>query len=319
MVGFRSSRLAYAALLLMAMLWGSTLIVMKNAYAHMDPASLLSSRFIMAALAFGIVFPKAWKASWKTIRSGVVLGLLFGAGQILQALGLTGTTASVNGFITGLYVVITPLLAALFLGRKVTKPVWVAVGFATVGLGSLAIDPSALSTGLGTGELLTFLGAVAYASHIVATGKFATPNNVASLGLYQTLTIAVMTTLFAAPDGIILPSGISDWTAIAYLGIICGTVTVFLQSWAQTRVDATRSAVIMCTEPMWSAVFAVGIAGEVFTGQMILGAIAIMAAMFLVVRPAGRRRGTFAPTTSTIPSPAQPDIRAPRPSLDRLI
>lgn len=319
MVGFRSSRLAYAALLLMAMLWGSTLIVMKNTYAHMDPASLLSSRFIMAALAFGIVFPKAWKASWKTIRSGVVLGFLFGAGQILQALGLTGTTASVNGFITGLYVVITPLLAALFLGRKVTKPVWVAVGFATVGLGSLAIDPSALSTGLGTGELLTFLGAVAYASHIVATGKFATPNNVASLGLYQTLTIAVMATLFAAPGGIILPSGISDWIAIAYLGIICGTVTVFLQSWAQTRVDATRSAVIMCTEPMWSAVFAVGIAGEVFTGQMILGAIAIMAAMFLVVRPAGRRRGTFAPTTSTIPSPAQPDIRAPRPSLDRLI
>ena len=59
MVGFRSSRLAYAALLLMAMLWGSTLIVMKNAYARMDPTSLLSSRFIMAALTFGIVFPKA--------------------------------------------------------------------------------------------------------------------------------------------------------------------------------------------------------------------------------------------------------------------
>lgn len=318
-VGFRSSRLAYAALLLMAILWGSTLVVMKGAYARMDPASLLVDRYLVSAITFGVFFPKAWKASRSTIAKGVVLGLLFSAGQLLQALGLERTSAAVNGFIAGLYVVVTPLLAALFLGKKVNRQVWIAVALATIGLGSLALNPASLGSGIGIGELLTFASAVVFAGHILLTGKVATPNNVISLGLYQTLTVTLVCTLFAAPGGIVAPTTVSDWTAVCYLGIVCGTLTILLQSWAQTRVDATRSAVVMCTEPLWGAAFAVGIAGEVVTGQMVFGALTILAAMVLVIRPAGRRRGA---TDRLAPSPAprpEPSVKAPHVALDRYL
>ena len=113
MVGFRSSRLAVPALLLMAALWGSTLVVMKGIYAHMSPENLLACRFAMAAAAFGILFPKAWRANMRTIAKGVTLGVLFAAGQLLQAIGLGTTQAAMNGFITSLYVVFTPLWAAV--------------------------------------------------------------------------------------------------------------------------------------------------------------------------------------------------------------
>ncbi|GAE68647.1 permease of the drug/metabolite transporter [Cutibacterium acnes JCM 18909] len=84
------------ALLLMAALWGSTLVVMKGVYAHMSPENLLACRFAMAAAAFGILF-EAWRANMRTIAKGVILGVLFAAGQLLQAIGLGTTQAAMNG------------------------------------------------------------------------------------------------------------------------------------------------------------------------------------------------------------------------------
>lgn len=305
MVGFRSSRLAVPALLLMAALWGSTLVVMKGIYAHMSPENLLACRFAMAAAAFGILFPKAWRANMRTIAKGVTLGVLFAAGQLLQAIGLGTTQAAMNGFITSLYVVITPLLAAVIFRKKVSTAIWGAVALATVGMGVLALDPSTLGSGFGIGQLLTLASAVAYAGHIVATGRFANPSNVTSLGLYQTITVAIVCTIAALPGGLSAPTHMEDWLALAYLAIICGTLTTFMQSWGQARVESTRAAVIMCTEPLWGAVFAIGLGGEPLTGRITIGGIAILAAMALVVRPPRRRRG--APQHHTEPPVVQVD------------
>jgi len=212
-VGFRSSRLAVPALLLMAALWGSTLVVMKGVYAHMSPENLLACRFAMAAAAFGILFPKAWRANMRTIAKGVILGVLFAAGQLLQAIGLGTTQAAMNGFITSLYVVFTPLLAAVIFRKKVSTAIWGAVALATVGMGVLALDPSTLGSGFGIGQLLTLASAVAYAGHIVATGRFANPSNVTSLGLYQTITVAIVCTIAALPGGLSAPTHMEDWLA----------------------------------------------------------------------------------------------------------
>lgn len=113
---------------------------------------------------------------------GVILGVLFAAGQLLQAIGLGTTQAAMNGFITSLYVVFTPLLAAVIFRKKVSTAIWGAVALATVGMGVLALDPSTLGSGFGIGQLLTLASAVAYAGHIVATGRFANPSNVTSSG-----------------------------------------------------------------------------------------------------------------------------------------
>lgn len=275
----------------MALLWGSTLVVMKDAYAHLSPTDLLANRFVLAALAFGLLLPRAWRANGRTIAKGLSMGLLYGAGQVLQAVGLHSTPASVNGFIGGLYVVVTPLLGALLFGRRVPRQVWFAVGLATLGLGSLAINPADLGAGVGPGEFLTFAAAVCYAGQIVALGRWATPSNVASLGLYQTVGTALVCLVCAAPGGIHVASTGSEWFAVLYLGVLCGALIAFLQSWAQARVEATRASVIMCTEPLWGAVFAIGLAGDRLTPQIVLGGLSILAAMALLVRPPRRRRG----------------------------
>lgn len=275
----------------MAVLWGSTLVVMKNAYATLTPTDLLANRFVLAALVFGALMPGAWRASRRTVVQGLALGALFGAGQVLQGIGLSSTPASVNGFIGGLYVIVTPLLGAVLLGKRVPRQVWLAVALATIGLGGLALNPADLGAGIGVGELLTFLAAICYAGQIVALGRFATARNVVSLGLYQTLGAAVVCLLCAAPGGIRIASTPGEWFAVIYLGVLCSALVAFLQSWAQARVDATRAAVVMCTEPLWGAVFAIGLAGEPLTAQILFGAAAILAAMVLVVRPPHRHRG----------------------------
>jgi len=192
------------------------------------------------------------------------------------------------------------------------------VALATVGMGVLALDPSTLGSGFGIGQLLTLASAVAYAGHIVATGRFANPSNVTSLGLYQTITVAIVCTIAALPGGLSAPTHMEDWFALAYLAIICGTLTTFMQSWGQVRVESTRAAVIMCTEPLWGAVFAIGLGGEPLTGRITIGGIAILAAMALVVRPPHRRRG--APQHHAEPPVVQVDPAwAPRFGMDRML
>lgn len=277
--------------MVMALLWGSTLVVMKDAYAHLSPTDLLANRFVVAAAALGLLMPHAWRANRRTIGRGLLLGLLFGAGQVLQAVGLRSTPASVNGFIGGLYVVVTPLIGAILFGKRVPRQIWIAVALATAGLGSLALDPADLGAGVGAGELLTFAAAVCFALQIVALGRFATASNVLSLALYQTIGAAVVCVICAVPGGIRIASSGSEWFAVIYLGVLCSAVIAVLQSWAQARVEATRASVIMCTEPLWGAAFAIWLAGDPVTVQILLGGASILAAMALVVRPPRRRRG----------------------------
>ncbi|WP_071162203.1 DMT family transporter [Acidipropionibacterium thoenii] len=285
----RLSRLAPMALLLMAVLWGSTLIVMKDAYATMRPTDLLANRYLVALLAFGVLMPRAWRTDRRTMLRGLGIGGLFGAGQVLQGVGLATTPASVNGFIGGLYVVATPLLGAVLLGGRVSRRVWMAVGLATLGLAGLALNPADLSSGIGLGQLITLAAALCYAGQILFLGRVATAETVRSLGLYQVLGTTIVCLVVAAPGGIQIASGSHQWLAVLYLGLLCGAAVTLLQSWAQARVEPNRAAVLMCTEPLWGAVFAIGLAGESLTVSVVIGSVAILAAMVLVVAPARRR------------------------------
>jgi drug/metabolite transporter (DMT)-like permease len=218
------------------------------------------------------------KMSAETLRRGVLLGVLYGLAQILQTFGLAHTSASVSGFLTGLYVVATPLLGAAILRTRVEPRVWLAVLLATVGLGVLSLH----GFSVGYGELLTVAASLLYAGQILAMSRMASPETTMSLTLVQLIVITVVCTLAALPDGIALPSSASDWSAVIYLGVIAGALTMFLQTWAQAHLDPTRAAVIMAMEPVWAAGFAVTLGGESITARMVLGGCAILAAMYLV-------------------------------------
>jgi drug/metabolite transporter (DMT)-like permease len=274
----RTHPLALVALLAMTAAWGSTFFMIKDLLTRLPVTDMLAVRFAIASVVLLVVAGKHLRMSAQTLRAGVLLGLLYGVGQLLQTVGLAHTAASVSGFITGLYVVATPLLGALILRTRVSATTWLAVGLATVGLGVLSLH----GLSVGYGELLTAISAVAYAGHIIAMGRLSGPGTAMSLTLVQMLVITAVCTVAALPNGIQLPASGGDWLVLLYLAVIAGALTMFLQTWAQAHIDPTRAAVVMSMEPVWAAALAVALGGESATARMVLGGLSILAAMYLV-------------------------------------
>lgn len=273
------------ALLAMTAAWGSTFFMIKDVVTRIPVPDMLAIRFAIAAAALAIVAGRRLKMSRRTLRHGLILGVLYGIAQLLQTAGLAHTSASVSGFLTGLYVVFTPLLSALILKTRIPRVVWLAALLATAGLGMLSLQGFAI----GYGELLTVASAVIYALHVVAMGRMSEPGNALQLSVVQMAVIAVLCGIGAAPGGIQLPTSRLDWAIIVYMALIAGALAMLLQTWAQARVEASRAAVIMAMEPVWAAAFAVALGGESLTWRMLLGGGAILAAMYLV-ELAPRRR-----------------------------
>jgi drug/metabolite transporter (DMT)-like permease len=292
----RTELLAFLALLVMTAAWGSTFFLIKDVVTRIPVADLLAIRFAIASVALALIAAPRLRLSRTVLMYGSLLGLLYGSAQILQTTGLAHTAASVSGFVTGLYVVVTPLLTALLLRRRIPRLTWLAAILATVGLGVLALHGFAL----GYGELLTLVAAVIYAGHIVALGRFSTPETTLSLSLVQLIVITLVSAIAAwwpttgSGAGIQLPNSAGDWLIVLYLALIASAMTMVLQTWAQAHIEPSRAAVIMAMEPVWAAAFAVALGGETITLRMIIGGLAILSAMYLVERPQGHR--TQAPT-----------------------
>ncbi|HWJ09934.1 MAG TPA: DMT family transporter, partial [Nocardioides sp.] len=168
----RTTLLAALALLAMTACWGSTFFLIKDLLDRVPTVDFLAVRFLVAGVAMLAVAPRAiaW-LSPEVRRRAVVLGCLYGVAQILQTAGLAHTPASVSGFITGLYVVATPLFAAAILRTRINGLTWAAVLLATAGLGVLTLD----GLSIGYGEAITLVAALLYAAHIVGLGAWSTP------------------------------------------------------------------------------------------------------------------------------------------------
>jgi drug/metabolite transporter (DMT)-like permease len=282
--GRRTELVAVAALIGVTAIWGSTFFMIKDIVTRIPVTDLLAVRFGLASVALAVLAGPRLRLTRRLLAQGAALGLLYGVAQILQTIGLAHTSASVSGFITGLYVVATPLLAALLLRTRVSGLTWLAVGLATVGLGVLSLR----GFSLGYGELVTLVAAIVYAGHIVALGRVSTAANALSLALVQMITITVVCAVAAvwptagSPAGLQLPDRAFDWLIMVYLAVVAGALTMLLQTWAQAHLDASRAAVIMAMEPVWAAGFAVGLGGEELTARMIIGGLAILSAMYLV-------------------------------------
>src|SRR5215210_4401622 len=127
--------------------WGSTFFLIKDLVTRIPVTDLLALRFALGSVALLLVAGRQLRMTRRTLRAGVLLGLLYGVGQILQTVGLAHTSASVSGFITGLYVVATPLLGAVLLRVRVSATTWWATGLATLGLGVLSLNGFSLGSG----------------------------------------------------------------------------------------------------------------------------------------------------------------------------
>jgi drug/metabolite transporter (DMT)-like permease len=282
----RTTLLAAGALLLVTAMWGSTFFLIKDLLDRVPTLDFLAVRFAIAAVLLVVVAPRALgRLSADSRRHALVLGLLYGVAQILQTAGLAHTAASVSGFITGLYVVATPLFAALLLRSRITRMTWVAVALATAGLGVLTLE----GLSVGYGEAITLVASLLYALHIVGLGAWSRPQEALGMSILQIVVIAVVCLLASAPDGIVLPDNPRDWLSVVYMAAFAGAFAMVAQTWAQAHLPATRAAIIMSMEPVFAALFAVLLGGEDPTARMLGGGAMVLTAM-LIVELAPRRK-----------------------------
>lgn len=267
-------------------MWGSTFFLIKDLLDRLPVLDFLAIRFGIATLVLAALFPRALATLTPRARRGaLVLGGLYGVAQILQTAGLAHTPASVSGFITGMYVVATPLFAAVLLHQRITAIIWGAVALAVTGLGVLTLS----GFSVGYGAALTFVAAMLYALHIVGLGAWSTPSEAMGMSVLQLAVIAAVCFVATAPDGIELPGSGRDWFSVVYMAVVAGAGALAAQTWAQAHLPPTRSAIVMSMEPVFAALFAVLLGGESLTVRMLVGGALVLTAM-LVVELAPRRR-----------------------------
>jgi drug/metabolite transporter (DMT)-like permease len=292
----RSTRPATVVLIGITAVWGSTFFLVKDVVRQLSPADFLAVRFVLAAAAMTVVF-------WRPLRAltrhqalvGAGLGAVYAVAQLLQTVGLAHTEASRSGFITGTYVVMTPLLSAALLRDRVPRSTWAAVGLSALGLAALSLRGGVSSgLGLGFGEAVTLASAAVYALQIIGLGRWSSASAAAGLSAMQMIVIAAVCVVAAAPGGIELPAGTGAWTSVLYMALVAGALAIWGQTWAQSHLPATRAAVVMTLEPVFAAGFAVALGGEVLTARMLFGGALVLAAMYVVELPGRRRDATAA-------------------------
>ncbi len=275
----RQALAATAALTGITAIWGSTFVVVKDAIERMPVMDFLAWRFALATLAMLALRPRSVTRLGATGRRyGVVLGLALAGGYVFQTFGLQTTPAAVSGFITGMFVVFTPLIAGLLLRRPVGGWAWVAVAVATAGTALLSLH----GTGIGTGALLTLVCALSYALHIVGLGEWAGTAEPYGLAVVQLATVTVLSLVFALPGGMSAPPDAGVWGALVLTAVAATALAFVVQTWAQSRLSPTRAAVVMTMEPVFAGVFGVVWSGDTLTARTWLGAALVLTAMLLV-------------------------------------
>lgn len=258
---------ATAALLAATAVWGSTFIVTKGTLDELDPASFLTWRFGIGAVALLLCRPLAvGRLAPTELRRSALLGVALATGFLLQTTGLQHTLAGGSGFLTGAAVILTPLLAATFFGARVGRGGWAAVAPSAAGIAALA---GGVNTPSSLGAVLTLAGAACFAVHITGLSQWATRENAYGM---TTVSVTVAAALCAAAasladHGITAPATAAGWQAVLYLGIVATCIGFGVQAWAQSALTATTAAVIMTMEPVFAAVLAV-VLGESGLGQV---------------------------------------------------
>ena len=242
------------ALVLAAFFFGVTFPLVHDALADVEPFAYLLLRFSIAVLVLGpfaVVIARRGSPEERRLlaRAGLVAGVLLVGGYATQTIGLETASPSTSAFITGLYVVFTPLVEGA-LHRKV-PPVGVLIGIALATVGLYLLTGADLA--LGTGELWTLACAVLFAVWIVFQGEYARRIHPIPFTTMQMLVVVVLCVPGTAAQGVGHLTGLALFAA-AFTGIACSSFALSLQVWGQRHIAASRAALILLTEPVFAAI-----------------------------------------------------------------
>ena len=263
-----------------AAIWGGAFLSMKGTLERLDVNSFLAWRFLIATLLLILIRPSVLKKiDLPFFKKGVILGIFLSSGYIFQSFGLTLTTVSNTGFITGLYVVLTPIVAAVILRKNISLVEWFAVLVATIGLALLSLN----GFQFGLGEFLVLVSALLFAFHIVGLGEWSKGLDAYALTVLQLGTCAVVTFLASFKSGFKAPPDSGVWWSIIYTAIFATALAFIVQTWAQSFIAPSTVGVILAAEVVFAAGLGIWFLNEPVTLRIALGGLLVLASMYLII------------------------------------
>lgn len=282
------------ALAIVALIWGTTFIVVKGVLGDISTMYFLALRFALASVCLLAMFARAFGSIplpeiWRGLRGGMAAGVFLWLGYILQTFGLKYTTAGNSGFITGLYIVLVPVIGAVLFRRRPQGREILGIAVALAGMLLMTARQWNHETGFNRGDLLTIACAVAFAFHLLVLGYYSQRERFEAVALGQ---IGCAALLSALSLGIERPQ--AHWTngvilAIILTGVFATAVAFGLQTWGQQYTTATRTALIFALEPVFALATAALVGGEPLTTAAVCGGALILGGILTVeLKPAAR-------------------------------
>ena len=274
---------ALLVLIAVTAVWGVTFVQVKDAVAIYPLFAFLALRFAIASCTLAVPGARRLRTLGRGgLTAAVLAGVLLGTGYVLQTAGLERTSVSSTGFITGLYVVFTPLLALAIFRTHVGGATWLGVALATTGLAMLA----GIHAGSVTGDLLVLAGAAVYSLQIVLMERYAPMYDALAFTLVEMLAVfAGLLVIAGALGDLSVPRGWTVWGALIVTGVFASALGYLAQTWAQRSATATQTALVFSLEPVWTAFFGFTLAGDRLGALGWSGCVVIMAGI-IVAEPA---------------------------------
>ncbi|AJS59801.1 DMT family transporter [Paenibacillus sp. IHBB 10380] len=286
------SRVADLGLLLVAMMWGSTFLIVQHAVRVLPPLAFNGIRFLGAGLLLAIITTLFYRREWKELRVGILvhaslLGVFLFLGYAFQTVGLLYTTTSNAGFITGLSVILVPFLALFLLRHPISSYTWLSALLAAIGLYLLAFAGSAFA--LNRGDFLVFLCAIAFALHVAYTAMYAPKYPALLLATLQMTVVGLLSLgssllfedigpIHQLSDKLLQPEVL--WALFISIGPT-SALAFWIQTVCQKFTSPSRVAIIFATEPVFAAITGVLFGGEVLGIVAMIGCLCIFTGMIM--------------------------------------
>jgi drug/metabolite transporter (DMT)-like permease len=270
-----------------ALIWGTTFVVVKDALADISVVAYIAVRFTLSAALMGIIFWRSLRQMrGKTAWAGAQIGIFMFGGYIFQTAGLRYTTPAKAAFITGMSVVLVPLLLAVFGRRRIAGWIWAGAAAALAGLYFLTVPPEGLGA-LNRGDPIVFGCAVMFALHMIFIGRYVGDHSVGALAFLQVATTAALSVLLLPLLAVtgwehfrLVPNGTVIFAVL--ITSVGSTVIGFsFQTWAQQHTSPSHTAILVSLEPVFAALTSSLLVREHFGARTLIGAALILAGILL--------------------------------------
>jgi drug/metabolite transporter (DMT)-like permease len=273
--------LPLATLIAVTAVWGVTFVEVKDALSAYPVLAFLAIRFGIAAavlMPFGI--RRLTKLGARGIAAGLLTGLIIAGAFLLQSAGLERTSVSATGFITGSFVVLTPLASVVLFRGRIPRAGIVGVCVTAAGLGVLA----GVHGGSPTGDLLVFGGAMLFALQTVLMERYARYDAAALTLVQMSVAATALAVAAGVTGGVPIPRTAGIVSALVVTGVVASALGFLAQNWAQRRLTATQTALSLSLEPVWTAMFGVALAGDQFGTRAVIGSVLVMGGLMVSER-----------------------------------